>query len=122
MTNETILTMLKQGLEIITDYMDEQSKTAKDLELMQYIETAEVFIEREGIVLEDVVSDQMLVSMYAMWLPPSVADRASSKDVNQSVIVLPAGARPSKYPASVSSERYPVSVSAVILSLSLAKK
>lgn len=68
MTNETILTMLKQGLEIITDYMDEESKTAKNLELMQYIETAEVFIEREGIVLEDVVSDQMLVSMYAMWL------------------------------------------------------
>lgn len=68
MTNETILTMLKQGLEIITDYMDEESRTAKDLELMQYIETAEVFIEREGIVLEDVVSDQMLVSMYAMWL------------------------------------------------------
>ena len=68
MTNETILTMLKQGLEIITDYMDEQSKTAKNLELMQYIETAEIFIEREGIVLEDNVSDQMLVSMYAMWL------------------------------------------------------
>lgn len=68
MTNETILTMLKQGLEIITDYMDEESKSAKNLELMQYIETAEVFIEREGIVLEDVVSDQMLVSMYAMWL------------------------------------------------------
>lgn len=68
MTNETILTMLKQGLEIITDYMDEESKSAKNLELMQYIETAEVFIEREGIVLEDTVSDQMLVSMYAMWL------------------------------------------------------
>lgn len=68
MNNDIILTMLKQGLEIITDYMDEESKTAKNLELMQYIETAEVFIEREGIVLEDVVSDQMLVSMYAMWL------------------------------------------------------
>lgn len=68
MTNETILTMLKQGLEIITDYMDEESKSAKNLELMQYIETAEDFIEREGIVLEDTVSDQMLVSMYAMWL------------------------------------------------------
>lgn len=68
MTNETILTMLKQGLEIITDYMDEESRTAKNLELMQYIETAEVFIEREGIILEDNVSDQMLVSMYAMWL------------------------------------------------------
>lgn len=68
MTNETILTMLKQGLEIITDYMDEESRTAKNLELMQYIETAEIFIEREGIVLVDNVSDQMLVSMYAMWL------------------------------------------------------
>lgn len=68
MTNETILTMLKQGLEIITDYMDEESKAAKNLELMQYVETAEVFIEREGIILEDNVSDQMLVSMYAMWL------------------------------------------------------
>ena len=68
MTNETILTMLKQGLEIITDYMDEESKSAKNLELMQYIETAEAFIEREGIVLVDNVSDQMLVSMYAMWL------------------------------------------------------
>ena len=68
MTNETILTMLKQGLEIITDYMDEESKAAKDLELMQYIETAEAFIEREGIVLVNNVSDQMLVSMYARWL------------------------------------------------------
>ena len=68
MNNEIILTMLKQGLEIITDYMDADSKAAKDLELMQYIETAESFITREGINLEDTVDDQMLVSMYAMWL------------------------------------------------------
>ena len=68
MNNEIILTMLKQGLEIITDYMDTESKAAKDLELMQYVQTAEVFIGREGIVLEDTVDDQMLVSMYAMWL------------------------------------------------------
>ena len=68
MSNDVILTMLKQGLEIITDYMDEESKAAKDLELMQYVQTAEVYIEREGITLEDVVDDQMLVSMYAMWL------------------------------------------------------
>ena len=68
MSNDVILTMLKQGLEIITDYMDAESKDAKDLELMQYVQTAEVYIEREGIVLEDVVDDQMLVSMYAMWL------------------------------------------------------
>lgn len=68
MSNDVILTMLKQGLEIITDYMDAESKATKDLELMQYVQTAEVYIEREGIVLEDVVDDQMLVSMYAMWL------------------------------------------------------
>lgn len=68
MNNDVILTMLKQGLEIITDYMDAESKASKDLELMQYVQTAEVFIEREGIVLENTVDDQMLVSMYAMWL------------------------------------------------------
>lgn len=68
MNNEIILTMLKQGLEIITDYMDSESKDAKDLELMQYVETAESFIAREGIELQDTVDDQMLVSMYAMWL------------------------------------------------------
>ena len=68
MSNDVILTMLKQGLEIITDYMDAESKAAKDLELMQYVQTAETYIEREGIVLQDVVDDQMLVSMYAMWL------------------------------------------------------
>lgn len=68
MNNEIILTMLKQGLEIITDYMDAESREAKDLELMQYVETAESFIAREGINLEDTVDDQMLVSMYAMWL------------------------------------------------------
>ena len=68
MTNETILTMLKQGLEIITDYMDEEAKAAKNLELMQYVETAESYITREGITLQDTVDDQMLVSMYAMWL------------------------------------------------------
>ena len=60
--------MLKAGLELITDYMDADSKAAKELELMQYIESAEVYIEREGITLVDTVDDQMLVSMYAMWL------------------------------------------------------
>lgn len=64
----TILTMLKQGLEIITDYMDADAKESKELELTQYINTAIQFIEREGILLEDTVDDQMLVSMYAMWL------------------------------------------------------
>lgn len=68
MSNDVILTMLKQGLEIITDYMDAESTQAKETELMQYVQTAEIFIEREGIQLVDTVDDQMLVSMYAMWL------------------------------------------------------
>lgn len=68
MSNDVILTMLKQGLELITDYMDEESKAAKEAELMQYILASEVFIEREGVHLVDEVEDQMLVSMYAMWL------------------------------------------------------
>jgi hypothetical protein len=68
-TKQIILTMLKQGLEIITEYMDAESKAAKDLELMQYIDSAISFIDREGITLIDEdTSDQMLVSMYAMWL------------------------------------------------------
>lgn len=67
-TKQIILTMLKQGLEIITDYMDEESKASKNLELMQYIEASIEFITREGVVLEDEsYGDRMLVSMYAMW-------------------------------------------------------
>lgn len=68
MSNDVILTMLKNGLEIITDYMDAESRTSKETELMQYIQTAEAYMAREGIVLVDTVDDQMLVSMYAMWL------------------------------------------------------
>jgi hypothetical protein len=68
-TKQIILTMLKQGLEIITDYMDAESRTAKNLELMQYIDSAISFIDREGInLIDEDTSDQMLVSMYAMWL------------------------------------------------------
>lgn len=68
MSEDVILTMLKAGLEIITDYMDDEAKASKNLELSQYIQTAIIFIEREGIDLVDTVDDQMLVSMYAMWL------------------------------------------------------
>ena len=68
MNENVILTMLKNGLEIITDYMDATSAESKDTELLQYIQLAEASIAREGIVLVDNVEDQMLVSMYAMWL------------------------------------------------------
>lgn len=68
MNENVILTMLKNGLEIITDYMDATSAESKDTELLQYIQMAEAAITREGITLVDNVEDQMLVSMYAMWL------------------------------------------------------
>lgn len=61
--------MLKQALEIITDYMDDESRDAKNLELTQYIQSAIDYITREGIhLVETSTSDQMLVSMYATWL------------------------------------------------------
>lgn len=65
---QVVLTMLKAGLELITDYMDEEAAWSKNVELLQYIRTAETYIEREGIHLVDTVDDQMLVSMYSMWL------------------------------------------------------
>ena len=67
-TKQIILTMLKQGLEIITDYMDAESKASKELELMQYIDASIEYITKEGITLEDdSPGDRMLVNQYAMW-------------------------------------------------------
>ena len=68
MSNETILVMLKQDLELITEYMDAEVEESKNRELLWYIQTAQTFIEKEGIKLEDTVEDQRLVSMYATWL------------------------------------------------------
>lgn len=67
-TDEVLLTMLKQSLEIITDYMDAEAKTAKETELTWYIDTAQEYITREGITLQDTIGDAMLQVMYAMWL------------------------------------------------------
>lgn len=70
MTQAELLVMLENNLEIITEYMDETSKTAKETELMVYINSASKFIEQEGINLdtENSVGDCMLVVMYAGWL------------------------------------------------------
>lgn len=66
---DNMLTMLKYNLEIITDYMDADSKTAKENELTQYILTSVSFIEREGITLNfDKIDDCMLVVMYSAYL------------------------------------------------------
>ncbi len=67
-TDEVLLTMLKQSLEIITDYMDAESRQAKDTELKWYIDTAQEYIRTEGITLQDTIGDAMLQVMYAMWL------------------------------------------------------
>lgn len=67
-TDEVLLTMLKQSLEIITDFMDAEAQASKNQELMWYIDSAQEFILREGIHLQDTVGDAMLQVMYAMWL------------------------------------------------------
>lgn len=67
-TDEVLLTMLKQSLEIITDFMDAEAKASKDQELKWYIDTAQEYITTEGIHLEDTIGDAMLQVMYAMWL------------------------------------------------------
>ena len=61
--------MLKYNLEIITDYMDIDSKQAKEQELTQYILASVSFVEREGINLDySKIDDCMLVVMYAAYL------------------------------------------------------
>ncbi len=69
MDMDLLLTMLKAGLEIITEYMDANDAANKDQELTWYIDTAIDNITREGIdLVPEKRSDQMLVTMYAMWL------------------------------------------------------
>jgi hypothetical protein len=69
MTKDDLLVMLKSNLEIITDYMDTEAREAKDEELTFYIDSAERFIEREGITLSlDDIGDCQLIVMYAAWL------------------------------------------------------
>ena len=69
MTNTELLSMLKLNLEIITDYMDAEARTAKEAELTQYLNAAREYITREGIdIEEDSVGDAMILVMYASWL------------------------------------------------------
>ena len=69
MTINDLLVRLKTNLQIITDYMDEEAKAAKDTELTQYLEVAQRFIKREGATLSlDDIGDCELIVMYAAWL------------------------------------------------------
>lgn len=64
-----LLKMLEVDLDLMTDYMDEESRQSKTTQLVQYILTAIAFIEREGIVLDcGKIDDCLLVTMYASWL------------------------------------------------------
>lgn len=61
MNDTTMLEMLKVDLGIST--------TAYDQRLMQYLNSAKDYIEREGITLNgEKISDMNLVVMYASWL------------------------------------------------------
>ena len=66
--DENLLAMLKNNLEIITDFMDCEAAAAKNRELVVYIHAAKEFITREGIHLVDTIGDALLVTMYAAWL------------------------------------------------------
>ena len=68
MNDAELLTMLKNDLEIVTDFMDDEAKAAKNAELSGYLSSAREFITREGIDLTDSFGDSMLLVMYASWL------------------------------------------------------
>ena len=64
-----LLTMLKYNLDIITDYMDQEAKTQKEEQLLNYINASVEFIEREGISLDfSKIGDMMLTVMYSQYL------------------------------------------------------
>lgn len=60
MNTDTMLVALKVDLGITT--------TAYDERLTQILQSAEKYIEAEGITLENTIEDGNLVVMYASWL------------------------------------------------------
>lgn len=62
MTDADLLAMLKSNLEIYPE------NTTQDLFLTQLVNVAKAEIAREGITLEDTISDDNLVVMYAAYL------------------------------------------------------
>lgn len=89
----TLLKMLEFNLSLIFDYMDAEAKEQKETQLGYYIDSAIVFIEREGITLDyEDVGDLMLVTMYAAFLYEkrndgvSVMPRALRYNLNNRVL------------------------------------
>jgi len=65
----TLLTMLEYNLEMIFDYMDAEAKAQKETQLGYFIDSAIMFIEREGITPNyDNADDLMLITLYASYL------------------------------------------------------
>ena len=62
MTDADLLVMLKSNLEIYPE------NTTQDLFLTQLVNVAKAEIAREGITLENTISDDNLVVMYAAYL------------------------------------------------------
>lgn len=60
MDNSTTLLLLKKDLQLLT--------TANDDYLLQLIELAKTFINREGIKLDDTLEINMIVIQYAAYL------------------------------------------------------
>ena len=60
MNTDTMLVALKVDLGITT--------TAYDERLIRYLESAQKYIEAEGITIENTIEDGNLVVMYASWL------------------------------------------------------
>lgn len=66
---KTLLSMLEYNLELLFDFMDEEAKSQKEIQLGYYIDSAISFIAREGINLNyEKVDDLMLITMYASYL------------------------------------------------------
>lgn len=88
MNRAELLSMLEMNLELITDYMDSESLERKEAELNQYINSAQKFIETEGITLDlDDAGDCQLVIMYASWLYEK--RKAVSTGLNSGVVSMP---------------------------------
>lgn len=65
----TMLDMLKNNIELITDYMDASALSAKNAQLTHYIDMAIKNITIEGIEIDySDIGDLMTVAMYAAWL------------------------------------------------------
>lgn len=65
----TLLKMLEFNLSLIFDFMDAQSKTEKEEQLMFYIDSSIKFIEIEGINIDyEDIGDLQIITMYAAYL------------------------------------------------------